>query len=150
MGWAWGLSLTALTIAIHITGVVAIALVTVVMKTSWLATRSLAFSHMVLVVLTTIGVIGLPLAALHVTEAIVWAVAYVWVGALASLEDAMLYSVNSITTLGDSGLRLPPEWRIMGALEAADGMLLFGISTAFTFAVMQACWSIVSKPRVAR
>jgi hypothetical protein len=32
---------------------------------------------------------------------------------------------------------LQPHWQIMGALEAADGMLLFGISTAFIFTVMQ-------------
>jgi hypothetical protein len=31
----------------------------------------------------------------------------------------------------------------MGALEATDGMLLFGISTAFVFAVMQAYWPIL-------
>ena len=32
---------------------------------------------------------------------------------------------------------MPPHWRMLGALEAADGMLLFGISTAFIFTVMQ-------------
>jgi hypothetical protein len=32
---------------------------------------------------------------------------------------------------------LQPHWQMLGALEAADGMLLFGISTAFIFTVMQ-------------
>ena len=32
---------------------------------------------------------------------------------------------------------LRPHWQILGAIEAADGMLLFGISTAFIFTVMQ-------------
>jgi len=146
MGWGWGLSLIALTIAIHTAGVVAMAIVTAGFTTRWVEMRALALKHMILIVVGVIGAVGLPLAALHVAEAIVWALAYWWVGALASLDDAMFYSVNSITTLGDSGLTLPPEWRIMGALEAADGMLLFGISTAFTFAVMQACWSILRKP----
>jgi hypothetical protein len=31
----------------------------------------------------------------------------------------------------------PFAWQMLGALEAADGMLLFGISTAFIFTVMQ-------------
>ena len=44
---------------------------------------------------------------------------------------------NSMATRGASGLMLQPHWRMMGALEAADGMLLFGISTAFIFTVMQ-------------
>jgi len=35
------------------------------------------------------------------------------------------------------GVMLQPHWQLMGALEAADGMLLFGMSTAFIFTVMQ-------------
>ena len=50
---------------------------------------------------------------------------------------AILYSVNSMATRGASELMLQPHWQMMGALEAADGMLLFGISTAFIFTVMQ-------------
>jgi hypothetical protein len=42
-----------------------------------------------------------------------------------------------MATRGASGLVLQPHWQVMGALEAADGMLLFGISTAFIFTVMQ-------------
>src|SRR4051794_26491112 len=108
MGWGWGLSLIALTIAIHTAGIVAMALFTAVIKSRWLKTPTLAVGHMILVVLGVIGAVGLPLAALHVAEAIIWAAAYRWVGALPSLEDAMLYSVNAMTTLGSSGLSLPP------------------------------------------
>ena len=89
------------------------------------------------IVIFTITAIGLLLAALHMLEAAVWAAAYVWLGALGSLRSAILYSVDSITTRGASGLTLPSHWQMMGALEAADGMLLFGISTAFIFTVMQ-------------
>jgi hypothetical protein len=42
-----------------------------------------------------------------------------------------------MATRGASGVVPQPHWQMMGALEAADGMLLFGISTAFIFAVMQ-------------
>jgi hypothetical protein len=60
-----------------------------------------------------------------------------WLGALGSPEAAILYSVDSMATRGASGVALQPHWQMMGALEAADGMLLFGISTAFIFTVMQ-------------
>jgi hypothetical protein len=33
----------------------------------------------------------------------------------------------------------------MGALEAADGMLLFGISTAYIFTVMQTYWPLITR-----
>jgi hypothetical protein len=77
-------------------------------------------------------------------EAAIWAAAYVWLGALGSLTDAVLYSLDSMTTRGASGLTLAPHWQMMGALEAANGMLLFGISTAYIFAEMQVYWSMLS------
>jgi hypothetical protein len=43
------------------------------------------------------------------------------------------------------GLNLEPEWQMMGALEAADGMLLFGISTAFVFVVIQQIEQVISQ-----
>ena len=81
---------------------------------------------------------------LHGIEAAIWAAAYVWLGALGSLTDAVLYSLDSMTTRGASGLMLEPHWQMMGALEAASGMLLFGISTVYIFAEMQVYWSMLS------
>ena len=83
---------------------------------------------------------------IHGIEAVIWAAAYIWLGALDSPKDAILYSVDSMTTRGASGLMLQQHWRIVGALEAAGGMLLFGISTAYIFAVMQMYWPMLSKP----
>jgi hypothetical protein len=59
--------------------------------------------------------------------------------------DAILYSVDAMSTRGASGLTLQGQWRMMGALEAVDGMLLFGISTAYIFALMQAYWPMLSR-----
>jgi hypothetical protein len=52
-----------------------------------------------------------------------------------------------MTTRGASGLMLQRHWQLMGALEAVDGMLLFGISTAYTFAVMQLYWPMLMTHR---
>jgi hypothetical protein len=60
-------------------------------------------------------------------------------------KDAILYSVDAMTTRGASGLMLQQHWEMMGALEAAGGMLMFGISTAYIFAVMQVYWPMLSK-----
>jgi hypothetical protein len=57
----------------------------------------------------------------------------------------MLYSLDSFTTRGASGLLLGAEWQLMGALESADGMLLFGISTAFVFMVLQRVVGIIDR-----
>ena len=143
VNWAWGLSLIALTIAIHVMGVVMMAIAGLAIRVR-LETRNLGFWHVILIATSGIGVAGLLLAVLHGIEAAIWAAAYVWLGALDSPKDAVLYSLDSLTTRGASGLTLEPHWQLMGALEAANGMLLFGISTAFIFAEMQGYWSMLS------
>jgi hypothetical protein len=70
--------------------------------------------------------------------------AYLWLSALDAPMDALLFSIDSMSTRGASGLTLERSWRMMGALEAVDGMLLFGMSTAYIFAVMQVHWSMLS------
>jgi hypothetical protein len=149
VNWIWGLSLIALTIAIHTMGVVMMALVGLGIRAR-LETRNLGFWHAILIVIGVIGTVGLLLAVLHGIEAAIWAAAYVWLGALDSLKDAILYSLDSMTTRGASGLMLEQHWQMMGALEAANGMLLFGISTAYIFAVMQVYWSMLSDPFMTR
>jgi hypothetical protein len=109
-----------------------------------LETRNLGFRHVILIMIGVVGAVGLLLAVLHGIEAAIWAAAYVWLGALNSPKDAILYSRDSMTTRGASGLMLEQHWQMMGALEAANGMLLFGISTAYIFALMQVYWSMLS------
>jgi hypothetical protein len=134
--WIWGLSLIALTIGIHATGVTFMVWVLHNIRIR-LASRGLRLTDAAAIVIGAITAMGLLLAALHGIEAALWAAAYLWLGALGSLETAILYSLDSMATRGASGSMLESRWQMMGALEAANGMLLFGISTAFIFAVMQ-------------
>jgi hypothetical protein len=133
--WTWGLSLIALTIIIHATGIAFMAILAHRIRDRLQSEGALW--HALMITIGLIGSVGLLLAALHGIEAGIWAKVYWWLGALGSPGEALLSSVDSITTWGASGLMLEPGWRMMGALEAADGMLLFGISTAFIFGVMQ-------------
>ena len=80
------------------------------------------------------------LAVLHGIEAGAWAVAYVALGARADFASAMLYSLSAMTTYGHAEIFLAQHWRLMGALEALNGMMLFGLTTAFLFAVLQRHW----------
>jgi hypothetical protein len=143
VNWAWGLGLIVLTIMIHTMGVVmmAFALVRIRIRAERL-NRDLPY--VILIVIGVVGSAGLVLATLHGIEAAIWAAAYVWLGALGSPMDALLYSVDSMSTRGASGLTLQPHWQMMGALEAVDGVLLFGISTAFMFSTMQVYWHMLS------
>jgi hypothetical protein len=142
--WAWGLPLIALTIAGHALGVVVIAL-SLERAGKWLVSRATARRHRVTAVAALIGAVGMLLAILHGIEAGAWAFAYVGLGAIGSLREAMLFSLDSLTTRGSTNLQLADHWLLMGALEAADGMLLFGISTAFVFAVLQRVMPLIAR-----
>lgn len=91
--------------------------------------------------MATIGAVGLALAVLHGLEAMVWAAAYMVLGAIDTLADAVLYSMDSMTTRGSPGMGLARQWRLMGALESVNGVLLFGISTAFLAAAINQLWA---------
>ena len=52
----------------------------------------------------------------------------------------MLYSLSAMTSYGHETLQLAPRWQMMGALEALNGWILFGLTTAFLFNVMQKAW----------
>ena len=134
--WTWGLSLFTLTIAIHATGVTFMVSVVHSIRVR-LESQSLGLPCVFAIIIGAITAMGLLLAALHGIEAGFWAAAYLWIGALGSPEAAILYSVDTMATRGASGIVLQPQWQMMGALEAANGMLLFGISTAFIFTAMQ-------------
>ena len=141
--WSWGLSLIVLTMAIHAAAVVMLAFVGVKIRIR-LETRDLNLWNLIVILICLIAVIGLLLAVLHGIECGIWAAAYLWLGALDSPIDALLFSLDSMSTRGASGLTLHRHWQMMGALEAVDGMLLFGVSTAYIFAVMQVYWPILT------
>ena len=142
--WLWGLSLIVLTMTIHAAAVLIVALGTTRIRVQW-ETRSLHEWNLIAMQVCAAGVIGLLLAMLHGTESGIWAAAYLWLGAIDSPTDALLYSVDSMATLGASGLTLQRPWQLMGGLEAVNGMILFGVSTAYFFAVMQMFWSMLAK-----
>jgi hypothetical protein len=145
--WTSGLSLIALTIAMHGAGIILMALRGLNIRARIESRNHLTLRDVAAIQIGLIGTVGLLLAALHGVEAALWAAAYWWLGALNSPAEALLYSVDSMSTRGAAGLVLEPHWRMMGALEAMDGMLLFGISTAYIFAIMQAYWSLMTRGR---
>jgi len=77
---------------------------------------------------------------LHAIEAMIWAIAYTVLGAIPSYRLAVLYSLNAMTSYGHTNLALDDHWHLMGALEALNGWLLFGLTTAFLFGVIDKVW----------
>jgi hypothetical protein len=139
-----GLALIVLTIAIHTSAVVLMALGLQGRTRSEAGIDTRARLRAIPAVIGRIGAVALLLAALHGMEGVVWASAYRWLGVFDSFTDASAFSLATMTTSELSGLTLPSRWRMLGALEAINGALLFGISTAFLFAVIQVHWQSLS------
>jgi len=87
-----------------------------------------------------VGVTTMLATCVHGIEAPIWACAYLFLRALPDFRSSMLYSLNAMTSYGHTNLSLEDHWHLMGALEALNGWLLFGLTTAFLFAVIQKVW----------
>jgi hypothetical protein len=85
-------------------------------------------------VFVTMGVALILLVALQVQVA-VWATAFLLCGALPDFATAFYHSAVNFTTLGYGDIVMSPEWRLLGPIEAGNGVLQFGLSAAAMFAV---------------
>jgi hypothetical protein len=81
--------------------------------------------------------------AAHLIEIALWAEVFVLCGEFPYFGTAYYHSAVNYTTLGYGDLVMTPHWRFLGPLEAANGMLLFGVSTAMVFALIQ--WLIEAR-----
>ncbi len=70
-------------------------------------------------------------------ESTLWAGLYAMVGALPTFEEALYFSLVTFTTLGYGDVVLHEQWRMLGAFQAANGILMFGWTTALIVAVAQ-------------
>jgi Ion channel len=128
---AVGTALTFCTIVIHAFAVTAI--VHIIRREQRLGRAGAGFwRNLNIVVRITL----LALAA-HLVEAAAWALAFALCGQFPDLGSAFYHSVENYTTLGYGDVVMSPSWRLLGPLEAAAGMLMFGVSTAGIFAVIQ-------------
>lgn len=142
--WTLGLSFIVLTVAFHTTGVVIMAFVGRRIRAR-VEKQKLHPLRVIAILIGVIGAVAVILAVLHGLEAMLWAAAYLWLGAFGSYIDALLYSLGTMTSA--STVEVGSQWHMVSALEAMDGALLFGISTAFIFTVMQDYWPMLSRGR---
>jgi hypothetical protein len=72
----------------------------------------------------------------HLIEMALWAKLFLICGEFHDFGTAYYFSAVNYTTLGYGDLIMSPSWKLLGPLEAADGALMFGVSTAMIFTVI--------------
>ncbi|MFY9843867.1 MAG: hypothetical protein WA718_16055 [Terriglobales bacterium] len=135
--WGWGAPLIILTVVIHVLG-----LGLVNRKAVEFFDRRIHHSYPTAQFALVISAVTVLATALHAAEAGAWALCFLFLGARPDFKSAMLYSLGAMTTYG-SGLLLEQQWRLLGAIEALSGWLLFGMTTAFLFGTIQKCYQII-------
>lgn len=130
--WAWSLPLIVITVILHVVGLVLIN-ERVIRSRSLIARgrRFLLAFPMILGAATLLAIL------LHAAEATLWAFLYQTLGALPDGRSAMLYSLSAMTSYGHEHFDLANHWQLMGALEALNGMILFGLTTAFLYGMIR-------------
>jgi hypothetical protein len=130
--WAWSLPLIVVSVMFHALGLTLINQNIVRAKhiVDSKRNRLILFS-------LVMGVTTLLVTFLHALEAGLWAGLYWMLGALPDGKSALLYSLGAMTTYGHEPFYLAEHWRLMGTLEALNGMILFGLTTAFLYATIR-------------
>jgi len=133
--WLWGVPLVVTTVVFHVLCLGLIDRgVTSVLERTGIGRPSLM--RFVLVM----GSVAFVATLLHGIEASIWGLAFVVLGAVPSVAPAMLYSLNALTSYGHDTIVLLGHWQLLGAIEALNGIMLFGLTTAFLFATLQRVW----------
>jgi hypothetical protein len=86
-----------------------------------------------LIVMTTVLMVTV---AAHLIQITVWGGVLFMVGETLTFEKAFYFSAENYTALGYGDILLSERWRLLGPMEAINGLLLFGVSTALMFAIM--------------
>jgi hypothetical protein len=70
-------------------------------------------------------------------EVLAYTVAYLALNALPSFEVAFYFSMVTFTTLGYGDVLLDENWRLLASFQAANGIIMFGWTTAVVIYVVQ-------------
>jgi len=100
------------------------------------ATRSLQASFWEAARLLTETMLILMLG--NMMQVAVWACLFVHLGEFFDFPTAYYHSIVNFSTLGYGDLVMTEKRRLLGGLEAANGILMFGLSTSALYAVVQA------------
>ena len=84
-----------------------------------------------------VSLVIITMFSLSVIEAMVWAATYLALNVVESVEDALYFSMVTYTTLGYGDIVLDERWRLLSGFEAANGIIMFGWTTAIVMFVVQ-------------
>lgn len=117
-----------ITVLVHLTG---LAVLVRILRSHHRLIRPLRISPLSLLLGASLGIF-----AIHTIEIWLYALLYLWVGASQHFEQALYFSTVTYATIGYGDVLLSKDWRILGAIEGATGIIMLGWSTAFLVSLL--------------
>jgi ABC-type sugar transport system permease subunit len=124
---AWALLTLILTVAFHAAALMVLAKVIFTEVIVEMRHRSALFS---LTVFSSVCVVVIFINSIEVS---CWGFLYYFFGATENPITALTHSMGAFTTYGNSAHFPDDSWRLVSHLEAMNGLIAFGITTAFLY-----------------
>jgi len=124
---AAGTSVILATVLIHTSGLIGIT-----HAMGWFVSHFRMHGRRSRVIAIVTVVLGL--FAILTIEVWIWALSYLLLGAFVDFETGLYFSTVTFSTLGFGDVLPPERWRLFAALEAVNGFLVIGWSTAYLVA----------------
>jgi len=128
--------LVVVTVIIQIAG---LAVLIWIMRIRSRRYRGLAYlmQQLGVILLVVTGLFGV-----HAVQIWLYAGVFMWLGEFQTFEAALYFSTSSFTTVGYGEVYLESRWRIVSAIQSANGFLLLGWSTVFLISVLSRLRSV--------
>jgi len=94
--------------------------------------------------LSDVMVLSLVMAVLmfgHMLQFATWALLFTWLGEFTDFATAFYHSTVNFTSLGYGDIVMSEKWRLLGALEAGNGVLMFGLSASTILSIMNSLFA---------
>jgi hypothetical protein len=93
--------------------------------------RKLRITPLTLLLSASLGIF-----AIHTVEIWLYAALFLGLGAFNEFEVALYFSTSTYAAIGYGDVLMPYGWRVLGAIEGATGIIMFGWSTAFLVSLL--------------
>jgi hypothetical protein len=101
-----------------------------------LKSHSRVFGKLRIMPLTLVLSASIGIIAIHTVEIWLYAALYLALGCFSHFEEALYFSTVTYSSIGYGDVLMPHQWRILGAIEGAAGIIMLGISTAFLVSLL--------------
>jgi voltage-gated potassium channel len=121
-------AMVVVTVLVHLSG---LAFLVRLLRSHSRILRRLRLLPLTLLLVATLGII-----AIHTVEIWLYAALYLELHAFGDFEEALYFSTVTYASIGYGDVLMPHNWRILGAIEGAVGIIMLGWSTAFLVSLL--------------